>query len=383
MLQGLPRPDLIAVHARGDQAGGWPDGRSCAARVARRAACRRPRQRRAVRPRRTRPSRSAPPDFVNRRRPGDATTYDGEPLSTTDPTNGRCQENGTLTQRGAGHRHDDGHTTVWWSFTGTGGPRHGHRRGSELRHRAVGRGRSRAPLRQASSSSRSATTTSTSRAATSTSELVLNTSAGKTYLRPGRRLRDEAAATHAGSGDVAAVHIYPPPRQRRPRRRPDGSARTRTSRANWGATSSPASGPRASRRTAPHRLGKTVWYRYIDAGGRERDVSTRAASTPSVDASTAAPAPRLQRRRPTGGTGTLTLPSSPRATISSQVGGLGLRRRRVRAARRDDLPRRSATARSLDDDNVSDPRRRPSVTQPRRLPRPGSRPGPRRRARGR
>jgi hypothetical protein len=49
-----------------------------------------------------------------------ATTYTNEPMSTTDDTESRCAENGQLTQgTGVGSRITK---TVWWSFTGTGGP---------------------------------------------------------------------------------------------------------------------------------------------------------------------------------------------------------------------------------------------------------------------
>jgi hypothetical protein len=51
----------------------------------------------------------------------DATTYTGEPMTTSDATAGKCQTNGTQTQ---GNPDGPGTTMVksaWWTFTGTGG----------------------------------------------------------------------------------------------------------------------------------------------------------------------------------------------------------------------------------------------------------------------
>ena len=65
-------------------------------------------------------SNLVPPDFAQVSN-DTATTYAGEPLTAGDGTNGRCQENGTQMQ-GPGAEGSQATKTVWWSFTGTGGP---------------------------------------------------------------------------------------------------------------------------------------------------------------------------------------------------------------------------------------------------------------------
>jgi hypothetical protein len=52
----------------------------------------------------------------------DATTYSPEPLTNQDTTGGRCLPNGTLAQDPSNEPGARATKTLWWSFTGTGGP---------------------------------------------------------------------------------------------------------------------------------------------------------------------------------------------------------------------------------------------------------------------
>ena len=215
---------------------------------------------RAVRRRRTTtPSRTQPPDS-NTAASTDATT---EPRASPAEHADRPRP-----LRGERHRGDPTATggmtkTVWWSFTGNGGPLTVSTRAAlRLRHASSPCMTARA--RRRSCTSRRATTTS------APGEPRLGGRAhhrpATTVLRPGRRLRSLPSRRAARVTDnVARSTSYraPPANDRREATPAARRARTPTSH-TFGALSEPGARPLTCDATAL--LDKTVWYRYTAAG---------------------------------------------------------------------------------------------------------------------
>jgi hypothetical protein len=251
----------------------------------------------------------------------EATTYDGEPLSTTDGTNGRCQDNGTELQgpTATGTRVTK---TLWWTFSGTGGPMTVSAWLSDFDTVLTvwtleGTDPNRFFVFQKCNDDVDFSIRDL------TSELVLNTIQDQTYyVQVGGCSGCTADGASTRDSGTAGLYLYPPPANDRRASAQTAPLNTNVAGETWGALVD--SGERTSCTTSNGTVpfAKTAWYRVVvpktgtltlDAGGYDTAVTLYPGSSPT---------PVACNFNPSGGTSSLSRHLGP-GTYLAQVGGVG------------------------------------------------------------